>query len=526
MGRRAIVIGTGAGGLTAASRLAREGFEVTALEAAKQLGGYLNPFARKRYHFDPGVHYMGQCGPGEMVDRVLRGAGVNTEGLWCAMDPDGFDVIRFPGFEIRFPAGIENFRDRVAEAFPQDTRDLDRFLKEAHAVDAAMAAVTRLKPRLRTLSAMRFLPALARWSKVTYGEMLESLVGNPRLRAVLAAQCGDYGLPPSKAPATLGLGVLNHFADGGWFPRGGSGTLRDALVAAGEANGATYRRRAPVARIRTHQGRVVGVTLASGEQLDCDVIVSAIDPTLTFGELLDADVAPPKLKEKAARTQSSAGSVCVFLGLERDLRDYGLGAFNVWDYPGWDLDAYYGDIANGKMPSEWPFFLSPNSLKDSSGAMAPAGCSTLEVVTLAPYAPFERWAGTPSFKRGQDYVDFKNQIADSLLEAVDRRWPGLVGDVAVKDIATPLTNQHFAGAVRGAAYGPAALPEQFGARAYRPWTPIGGLFLAGAGVLGPGVAPCLASGLMAARIASTATRVRSFFPSARALPAPFRPAHT
>ena len=60
MAKRAVVIGTGAGGLTATAALARAGFEVVALERAKQLGGFLNPFARRHYHFDPGVHYVGQ----------------------------------------------------------------------------------------------------------------------------------------------------------------------------------------------------------------------------------------------------------------------------------------------------------------------------------------------------------------------------------------------------------------------------------------------------------------------------------
>jgi len=60
-GTKLIVIGTGAGGLTAAAYLARSGIEVLVLEQASQFGGYLNPFERRGYHFDPGVHYMGDA---------------------------------------------------------------------------------------------------------------------------------------------------------------------------------------------------------------------------------------------------------------------------------------------------------------------------------------------------------------------------------------------------------------------------------------------------------------------------------
>ena len=88
---RAVVIGTGAGGLTATAALAKAGVEVVALERAKQLGGFLNPFKRGKYHFDPGVHYIGECGEGgsfrHLLDR-LDLAHVTFE----ALDPDGFDT--------------------------------------------------------------------------------------------------------------------------------------------------------------------------------------------------------------------------------------------------------------------------------------------------------------------------------------------------------------------------------------------------------------------------------------------------
>ena len=52
--------------------------------------------------------------------------------------------------------------------------------------------------------------------------------------------------------------------------------------------------------------------------------------------------------------------------------------------------------------------------------------------------------------------------------------------------------------MKGGAYGPAAIPEQYGKNAWRTRTPVEGLYLAGSGVMGGGVAPCLFSGLAAA----------------------------
>ena len=52
---QAIVIGSGAGGLSAALTLARGGLSVLLLEAMPSFGGYLNSFRRKPYKFDMGL---------------------------------------------------------------------------------------------------------------------------------------------------------------------------------------------------------------------------------------------------------------------------------------------------------------------------------------------------------------------------------------------------------------------------------------------------------------------------------------
>lgn len=497
--KRAVIIGTGAGGLTAAARLARNGYEVTALERGKQFGGFLNPFKRKRFHFDPGVHYVGQCGAGEMLERVLGAAGVDVGPLFCPMDEDGFDMLRFPGFEMRICAGLDAYEARLVEAFPADRDDLGRFFA---LLRLAQRALQKRRPSWRELRAVPELRHLTG----TFGELLEAMVRNPRLRSVLAGQSGDIGLPPSRTPAILGVGLVLHFAEGAYFPRGGSGALRDALVAEAERHGATFHRNAEVTQIEVRGGRVTAVHTAKGQRFGADVVVSAVDPVLTYGQLLPESDVPARLRRKVRSTEPSVASICIFLGLNRDLRDHGLGAFNVWDYPSWDLDRVYGDIVDGVTPEDWPFFLSPNSLKDDTGTMAPEGASTLEIVTLAPHGPFARWEGQRSFQRSDGYAEAKRDAADSLLASVERRWPGLVGDVVVEDVATPVTNSHYVNAPAGSIYGPASTPDQFGFHRFAVKSPVEGLVLAGAGTLGPGVGSSLASGIVAANTLLKADR--------------------
>ncbi len=493
---RAVVIGTGAGGLSSAAYLAKQGFDVLALEQSENVGGYLAPFVRGGYQFDPGVHYLAQCGPDLPTGRLLAELGIDPQRLFHELDPDGFDVYRFSDFEIRSCKGLDRYRARLAGVFPAEEAGLARFFGYLERMRRAMAALGDGS----RVGLVRALPALLRWGSATYDDVLRRTIHDPKLRAILAGACGTYGLPPSRASALVGMGVVVAYGEGAWFPRGGTAALRDALVSAGSARGVRFRTGARVEKIRTRGGRAVGVELAGGERIDADVVVSDADPVLTLGSLLDPSLLPVKLREKVRHTEASLASFAVYLGMRRDLRAHGLGARNVWSYPDWDIEAAYAphDLY-ARRPA---LFLSPNSLKDDTGAMAPEGCSSLEVVTFVPYATFARWKDSPAGERGAEYDEEKARVADWLLGAVEERFPGLVGDVEVKEVSTPLTNESYVMSVRGGAYGPAQTPAQMGMHRFGSRTPVPNVLLAGAGVLGAGVGPCLASGRVAATLAA------------------------
>ena len=506
---RAIVIGTGAGGLVAAGFLAKSGFEVLGLERARELGGYINPFQRKGYHFDPGVHYMGECAPGGMVYNVLKGLDLDVEDMFCEMDPAGCDVYRFPDMEVRLCKGREAFRAHLTELFPRQERAIERFFKVLGSFAEIMRVMSRMMRGSARFGDLRVAPHLLpafRWAFRPYKSFLEWVTDDPRLRAAMCGPLGAIGLPPSQVSSLMGMGMFLHFIEGGYFPKGGSGQMRDTLVDAAKAHGAVFRTKADVKQIVLEDGVATGVVLLGGELIEADVVVSAVEPTLTYGELIHTSALPWKLRLQVARTKPSLGSFYCFLGLKRDLSQHGLGPYNLWDFPTYDMEEVFRPSLEGRMGDRWSLIASPNSLKDTSGKLAPKGCSTLEVMTLAPYEPFARWDGLPSFQRGPEYTDLKNRLGEQILDYFDRRNPGIIGDIEVKEFATPVSNSYWVNAVRGGAYGPAMSILQTGPFRYTPTTPFRNLFLAGSGVFGCGVASCFLSGQVAAAKASKAMR--------------------
>lgn len=511
---RIIVIGTGASGLSAAAFLARSGSEVVALEQSHRIGGMLNPYQREGFVFNPGVHYLGQCAAGQPMDRLLDALGLDAANLLAEMDPDGYDVYRFPDFEVHACRGAEAYRDRLAAQFPASVADVDHVFEALAELRGLMRSLAHLQaPGRLTWSdlwnALQSAPLL-RYVRASFGEFLDHAVRDPQLKAVFAAPCGDYGLPPSRASAFIGLLVIDHYLDGAHYPRGGSGALRDALQQVATAAGASFRTDARVARIEVSDGRVQRVHLATGETLEADVVVAAIDPRHVFGRLIEPEAVPQKLRERVAHLESSMSALALNLGVNRDLRQIGLGAFNLWSYPGIDIDALYEPCFQGRLPHDLSLFISPNSLKDPTGSMAPPGMTSLEVMTPAPFGLFGAWAHLPPAERGNDYRAFKRRLQDEMLTQLDQRLPGVIDHLEVVDLSTPLSMASWVGAVDGGLYGPAQTPGQSVPFRFSTSTHLPNLFLAGAGVYGGGILPCLESGRAAAhRAASVAERTQA-----------------
>lgn len=496
-----IVVGSGIGGLLAAVTVASAGKSVLLLEAGKQHGGYTNPFRRGKYAFDPGLHYIGECGPGQQMTRLLERLGLADTIRFRELDPDGFDRLVFPGYEVKTPKGADVYRERLATDFPRERKGLDKFFAILAEFRAALSALARMKGLRSLLEVAPHVPLLVKYARATYTELLAPIIKDPLLRAVLAGQGGDYGLPPGRASALIGLGVLDHYLGGAYFPLGGSKGLRDALVTALEQRGGEHRRNARVDRIVVEGGRVVGVE-CQGIELAAKAVISNVDASVTYSHLLRERDAPRGARKKAERTRQSLASICLFIGTDLDVAAAGMTEANIWHYPSLDLDGFYDVMTRGSLPAEDFFFLSSPSLKDPGNpSKAPPGHHTLELVTLAPFEPFAGWEGMKSMRRGKAYEELKARLADRYLGCVERYVPGIRDHVKVLEVATPVTNVTYAASPRGSIYGPEHTPDQMGPFRYSAKGAVPGLFLCGSSTMGAGIVPCAVSGGQAGKLA-------------------------
>lgn len=408
--------------------------------------------------------------------------------------------MRIGGERFDIPRGPERFAERMARRFPRERAGIVRYLSTVEAIGRELEH--EMDPH--GLRAHLAWPARAshvlRWALPSAKAMIDAHVRDPLARAILSAQAGNHGLPPSRAPALLHAAVTQHYLHGGFYPRGGGAAIPLAFLRALRRAHGELRLEARVHRILVENGRAVGVALADGSELRARHVISNADPTVTYGELLRDQILSRGLRRKLARTTYSTSAISLFLATDLDLDALGLDSGNYWCYEHTDIDAVYRREAEDwtSDPSPIPgFFVTATTLKDRTKDRARG--HTIEAFAFAGYDPFARWASAPHDARPAEYLALKRRLEARMIEAASTVVPGLREHVVFAELGTPLTNEHYVAATQGSLYGTEKTLAQVGPWAFRTRSEIAGLHLCGSSTVSHGVLGATLSGLAVAK---------------------------
>jgi all-trans-retinol 13,14-reductase len=501
-----ILIGSGMGALTVASLMAQlRDKRVLVLEKHNRPGGYTHDFKRGRYHFDTGLHYLGQMQKGSMTRRMFD---LITDGKveWACM-PDPFDTFVYPELRFDVYADLNHSVAALCDLFPGEARAIRRYFKDAKKAAGSLAMQMN---RRNAWFVMRGISAVARTMLrqplgLTTKMYLDTHFNNPQLKALLASQWGDYGLPPGMSPFGLHGMIVNFYSKGGFYPSGGSGTIADSVQGIVEGRGGRFLVRREVTSILIRDERAVGVrTKKAGardntaeEEYRAPAIVSNAGALETYLKLLPPGqpIAFRADLERFVRDHPPTTNLTLFLGFSRDPRELGFNGANLWIYDGFDHDAIFAE-GSAWLESGQPrhAYVSFHSLKDPE-----ATAHSAEVLSFTDYEFFSPWSNQPWNRRDKAYKEMKERIAEAMIGFVDRFFPGFGDIVEYKELGTPLTNEHFTGHYQGATYGLRSVSERFlpaNIAWTHPKTPVPGLYLTGADVAGLGVTGAMMGGFM------------------------------
>ncbi len=498
-----VIIGSGAGGLAAAVALANAGQRVLVCEQHYVAGGWCHSFTLQGYRFSPGVHYIGGVQPGGLLNAIYRGLGVSGDLSFVELNPDGYDHVLVSGERFDIPKGLDTYKDRLKARFPAEARGIDRLFATIERITEQAAIAAQMRSPLALLTLPFRAPHLVRWYFSSAQAFVDAHVNDPILKTILLAQTGDHGVAPSQVSPVVHALTMQHYFDGGYYPRGGAFAIPRAFVRALKRKSGELRLRTSVEEILIEEGRAVGVRLADGEVIRAPVVISNADPEITLSKLVGRDHLPGSMRRKLNSATYSTSALSLFFAVDMDLSAAGLDSGNMWSYNRPDVDAIYQqgmtDHNLGPDPIEG-MFLTVTTLKDPSKKHS--GHHTLEAFAFVSYDAFQQWESDHASEgvvRPSDYADFKEHLTDKMFDAVERIIPGVRSHVVFAELGTPLTNRYYLNATKGNLYGTHKIATQLGPWAFPVKTAIPGLYMVGASTVSHGVAGATSSGLAAAQ---------------------------
>ena len=493
-----IVIGSGAGGLSGAICLAKSGQKVLVLEQHYVPGGWCHSFHLNGQRFSPGVHYIGLLDEGQSTNELYKALGVANELVFFRMNPKAYEHCYIGDQKIDMPAGLDELYESLSQRFPAERKNIKKYLNTVEKVSQQVQLIPKMNGFLDHLTIAFRTKDMGKYGLFSLKRVIDWHIKDPLLKSVLNVQCGDHGLPPSRASFPVHCVVMYHYFSGAFYPMGGGAGIVKAMTNALKKKGGEIRVKQGVKKILIENKKAIGVELQDGQKIFAKNILSNADPTATYLNLVGKENLSPGLVKKLSTLKYSVTSLILFLTLDMDLQSAGMDSGNIWYLKNENLEAIYDelkgkDILEGE---EFPgIFISCPTLKDPVSFNG--RYHTLEVVTFIDNETFDK------FDKGTDYhseayAAQKELVIKKFMNNVEKIIPGAKQHVVHAELGTPKTNQYYIQSTKGNVYGTEKNLMQVGPFSFSTKSEIENLFLCGASTLSHGVGGAAYSGVEAA----------------------------
>jgi phytoene desaturase len=482
---RAVVIGAGLGGLSAAARIGAKGYDVTVLERLDAPGGRGYQYQRDGYRFDAGP--------------TILTAPFVFEDLWKACGRDFHQDVTLqrldPMYRIRFDDGdvfdassdTEKMRAEVARISPGDLEAYKRFEQESGEIYRYAFEKVANEPANSFIDFLKMLPPLIRLGGYQSPHFyISRRIKHPKLRFALSFHPLFIGGNPFQTSSFYCL--INHLEQG-WgvsYVMGGTGALMRAMADLVPSVGGRIRYNATVGEITTDGRRVTGVKLQGGETLPADIVVSNADVATTYRTMLPSVRRRVWTDAKLDRMNYSMSVFVWYFGTNRRYDDVKHHTIALCDrYRPLIKDIFH----KKRITEDFSLYLYRPTATDPS--MAPEGHDSFYALVPVPHLDSgDDW--------GAEFAEaYRRRVQKRLEETL---LPGLGEAVTTSFVTTPRDFQTRLLSAKGAAFG--FEPRLFQSGWFRPHNnseEVEGLYFAGAGTHpGAGLPGTVGSGAIVA----------------------------
>ena len=314
--KKALIIGSGFGGIASALRLKKIGFEVTLVERLDMLGGRARVFQKGGYRHD--------AGPTVITAPFL------FEELFELYNKNLKDHLNFvpldPWYRFYFHNGktfdyrpstddtnkeIEKFDARDVQGY----RDLLETSKDIFKIgfeklsDQPFSSFWEMAKQVPSLVKLK--------SYLTVGQLVNSKLKNEFLRKAFSIHPLLVGGNPF---TTTSIYALIHYLERKWgvfFCMGGTGKIVQELERLMIENDITVKKNTDITKIKVKNNRATGVITSTGDEIDADVVICNADPPTVYKEMLDPQFSKKALIKPEKFTQYSMGLYVLFFGSKK-----------------------------------------------------------------------------------------------------------------------------------------------------------------------------------------------------------------
>jgi len=374
--KKVSVIGGGFSSLSAASYLARAGYEVQLFEKNATLGGRARQYIEKGFTFDLGPTWYWMP---DIFEKYF--------GDFNKIPADYYQLQKLdPAYEVVFSKEdsitIHGDTSRIIDVFesrePGAGKQLKKFLNNAgYNYDVAINDVVyRPGKSPFELVSLKTIPRVGLFLK-SISNMAASYFKDPRLRQIIEFPVLFLGAKPSDIPAFYNFMNYADFGLGTWYPDGGMYSVIRGMESLARELGVQIHNSAPVQGILIEKGKAAGI-ICNGEQIRSDVVVSGADYHHTE-QLMEPEYRG--YSERYWDNKTFAPSALLFyLGIDKKLKNvvhhtlffdepFDPHAVSIYDTPQWpEAPLFYGSFP---------------SITDTS--VAPEGKEA--IIFLIPLAP-------------------------------------------------------------------------------------------------------------------------------------------
>ena len=285
-------------------------------------GGCTHCFEDHGVEHETGFHYIGN------IEKRIPILNLITENEidWCKMgheDPETFvyDEIVIGDKHYKFRAGADNFTEDLIQLFPEEENAIRKYIQVITVVsqkDFFLKLKVIYNNWLRKFLSFFIGKDYQYYASTSAYDVIKTLTNNEELIAVLCGQFGDYGPTPKNASFFIHASIVNHYLEGGYYPKGGPQEIIKQIIPVIEKAGGRVLVGKKVKNIIINYdtNTAKGVVMENGDKIYASKIVSSTGIRNTFLSLLQENSLRSHYSNILSNIPPSVSHIYLFVNLK------------------------------------------------------------------------------------------------------------------------------------------------------------------------------------------------------------------